>query len=75
MRIRKMFPIALDKNPNKSVISGEIFSWKEVKENPFELFSFDLIILNFLSNKSNIELKEDLAMEYEMIYKSQLSEI
>lgn len=75
MRIKSMFPIDLDKNPNKSDISGEIFSWKEVKENPFELFSFDLVILNFLSNKSNLELKEDLAMEYEMIYKSQLSEI
>lgn len=70
-----MFPIGLDKNLSKNDTSGEIFSWKEVKENPFELFSFDLMILNFLSNKSNLELKEDLAMEYEMIYKSQLSEI
>lgn len=75
MRMKSMFPIALDKISNKSDISKEIFSWKEVKENPFELFSFDLVILNFLSNKSNLELKEDLAMEYEIIYKSQLSEI
>lgn len=52
--------------------SVEIFSWKFIKEHPFELFKSDVMILNSLQNKSNMDYKEDWAMEYEMIYNSQL---
>lgn len=52
----------------------EIFSWKKIKENPFELFKSEFIILKFLLDKSNMDYKEDWAMEYEMIYNSQLME-
>jgi hypothetical protein len=53
----------------------EIFSWKKIKEHPFELFKSEFIIFNFLLDKSNMDYKEDWAMEYEMIYNSQLMEI
>jgi hypothetical protein len=52
----------------------EIFSWKKIKEHPFELFKSEFIIFNFLLDKSNMDYKEDWAMEYEMIYNSQLME-
>lgn len=52
----------------------EIFSWKKNKEHPFELFKLEFMICNFLLDKSNMDYKEDWAMEYEMIYNSQLME-
>lgn len=54
--------------------SVEIFSWKRIKEHPFELFKSDVLIFNSLLDKSNMDYKEDWAMEYEMIYNSQLME-
>lgn len=56
---------------NKSDIS----SWKEIKENPFELFKSSLFISENLFNKNNIDSKLDWASEYEIIYNSQLMEI
>ncbi|WP_148267619.1 hypothetical protein [Ignavibacterium album] len=52
----------------------EIFSWKEVKENPFELFKSEFLTPGFLFNKQNLDSKLDWAVEYEMIYYSQLME-
>lgn len=52
----------------------EIFSWKRIKEHPFELFKPEFMIYNFLLDKTNMDYKEDWAMEYEMIYNSQLME-
>ncbi|MGQ9797925.1 MAG: hypothetical protein ACUVRG_01330 [Ignavibacterium sp.] len=52
--------------------SVEIFSWKRIKEHPFELFKSDVLIFNSLLDKSNMDYKEDWAMEYEMTYNSQL---
>lgn len=74
MIIRKNISIAQNTSV-KNNLSNDIFSLKDVRENPFELFNKSLMILNILSNKSNLEMKEDFAMEYEMIYRSQLSEI
>lgn len=52
----------------------KIFSWKEIKENPFELFKSELLIPGFLFNKQNLDSKLEWAIEYEMIYYSQLME-
>lgn len=52
----------------------EIFSWKNIKEHPFELFKSDVMISKSLLDKSNMDYKEDLAMEYELIYNSQIME-
>ncbi len=51
-----------------------VFSWKEVKENPFELFKSSVLLPAFLFNKQNIDSKIDWASEYEIIYISQLME-
>lgn len=59
---------------SEQMIPFEIFSWKKIKQHPFELFKSEFIILNFLLDKSNMDYKEDWAMEYEMIYNSQLME-
>ncbi|WP_297841795.1 hypothetical protein [Ignavibacterium sp.] len=55
--------------------SSDIFSWKEIKENPFELFKSEILNYGFLINQENIDSKIDWAIEYEMIYNSQLMEI
>ncbi|MFN3693701.1 MAG: hypothetical protein ACK4UV_01735 [Ignavibacterium sp.] len=51
-----------------------VFSWKEIKEYPFELFKSSALLPSFLFNKQNIDLKLDWASEYEIIYNSQLME-
>ncbi len=51
-----------------------IFSWKELKEHPFELFKSEYYIRNFINNKQNLDLKIEWALEYEMIYNSYLFE-
>lgn len=52
----------------------DIYSWKEIKENPFELFKSESLFPGFLFNKQNLDSKLDWAFEYEMIYNSQLME-
>lgn len=59
---------------SEQMIPFEIFSWKRIKEHPFELFKSDFLIFNSLLDKSNMDYKEDWAMEYEMIYNSQIME-
>lgn len=51
-----------------------VFSWKEIKEYPFELFKSSALFPGFLFNKQNIDSKLDWASEYEIIYISQLME-
>lgn len=51
-----------------------IFSWKELKEHPFELFKSEHSIQNFINNKQNLDSKIEWALEYEMIYNSYLFE-
>ncbi|MFN3874093.1 MAG: hypothetical protein ACK4R9_13920 [Ignavibacterium sp.] len=51
-----------------------VFSWKEIKEYPFELFKSSALLPGFLFNKQNLDTRLDWASEYEIIYNSQLME-
>lgn len=52
----------------------KLFSVKEIKEYPFELFKSEHSIQNFINNKQNLDSKIEWALEYEMIYNSYLFE-
>lgn len=62
------------KKPLGNADKLDIFSWKEIKEYPFELFKSSILIPRFLFNEQNIDSKLDWASEYEIIYNSQLME-
>lgn len=52
---------------------NEIFSMKEIKDYPFELFKAELPLNSLFDNK-NHDSRIDWAMEYELIYNSHLTE-
>ncbi len=52
-----------------------VFSWKEVKNNPFALFNSEELISEIFFDSENIDYKMEWAYEYELIYNSQLMEV
>lgn len=52
-----------------------VFSWKEVKNNPFALFNSRELIAKIFLDSENIDYKMEWAYEYELIYNSQLMEV
>ncbi len=52
-----------------------IFSWKEIRVNPFVLFNSENLIPQVLFDQENLDSKLEWAIEYELIYNSQLMEI
>jgi hypothetical protein len=74
MSLNKKFSSMENNFSTKTNLSSNIFSWKESKATPFELFKSEYLFPQFLFNKINIELKSDWAYEYEIIYNSQIME-
>ncbi len=52
-----------------------IFSWKEISVNPFVLFKSENLNPQVLFDQENIDSRLEWAIEYELIYNSQLMEI